>query len=124
MVYGLLADVVVVVHLAFIAFAALGALLALRWPRAAWIHLPAAAWGVGIEWTGGTCPLTPLENALRRAAGEAGYGGGFVERYVVPWVYPPGLSPGIQVALGAGLLVWNVALYAWVARRRREPRPR
>ncbi len=117
---GWLADLVVVVHFLFIAFVAGGALLLFRWPRVAWVHLPAAAWGVFVEWSGRICPLTPLENALRRAAGEAGYGGGFVERYLLPVIYPAGLTPVVQLWLGAFVLVLNVGIYAvWWRRRKR-----
>ncbi|MBP0623014.1 DUF2784 domain-containing protein [Cupriavidus consociatus] len=118
-----LADLVVIVHGLFIVFAVAGGLLVLRWPRLAWVHLPAAAWGVVIEWSGWICPLTPLENALRRAAGEAGYSEGFVERYLLPLIYPAGLTPAVQLWLGLIVLVVNVTVYAavyarWWRRRR------
>jgi hypothetical protein len=119
-----LADLVVVVHALFIVFVVAGGLLLCRWPRVAWLHLPAAAWGVLIEWFGWTCPLTPLENLLRRAAGQAGYGGGFVERYLLPLIYPVGLTPRVQLWLGLGVLAINVALYAWWWRRRQAARQR
>jgi len=113
-----LADALVVAHAAFIVFVVAGGLLLLRWPRVAWLHLPAAAWGVVVEWTGWICPLTPLENALRRAAGEAGYAGSFVERYLLPLIYPAGLTPRVQFVLGAVVLVANAAIYAmWLKRR-------
>ncbi len=116
-----LADLVVIVHGLFIVFVVAGGLLVLRWPRLAWVHLPAAAWGVLIELSGWICPLTPLENALRRAAGEAGYSGGFIERYLLPLIYPPGLTPAVQLWLGLVVLVVNVAVYAvWWRRRRRH----
>ncbi len=117
---GWLADLVVVIHFLFIAFVVGGALLLFRWPRVAWVHLPAAAWGVFVEWSGRICPLTPLENALRRAAGEAGYGGGFVERYLLPVIYPAGLTPAIQLWLAASVLVLNLAIYSMWWRRRRS----
>lgn len=120
--YLLLADLVVVVHLAFVAFVVLGGLLALRWPWVAALHLPAAAWGVLIEFGGWICPLTPLENALRQRGGEAGYSGGFVERYLLSILYPDGLTRGVQVALGLIVLAVNAAVYGWLlARRRRRP---
>ncbi|MBF6986459.1 DUF2784 domain-containing protein [Cupriavidus sp. IK-TO18] len=115
-----LADLVVIVHGLFIVFVVAGGLLVLRWPRLAWVHLPAAAWGVLIEWSGWICPLTPLENALRSAAGEAGYSGGFIERYLLPLIYPPGLTPAVQLWLGLVVLVVNVAVYAVWWRRRRH----
>ncbi|WP_454736830.1 DUF2784 domain-containing protein [Cupriavidus necator] len=117
-----LADLVVVAHGLFILFVVAGGLLALRWPRVAWLHLPAAAWGVLIEWFGWICPLTPLENTLRKAAGQAGYSGGFVERYLLPLIYPPGLTPAVQLWLGLVVLVVNVAIYALWWRRRRAAR--
>ena len=123
MPFGLLADLVLILHFAFIAFAVLGALAWLRWHLAPLVHLPALAWGVAIELVHGACPLTPLENALRRAAGDPGYAGGFIERYLGALIYPVGLTPATQWLLGLGLLLVNVALYVWVGRRRRARRP-
>ena len=116
----LAADIIVLLHLAFILFAAAGGLLVLRWPRLAWLHLPCAAWGVLIEATGGICPLTPLEQHLRLAAGAPAYSGSFIERYLVPLLYPPGLTRSLQIGLGIALLLVNLAIYAWVWRRRRR----
>ncbi len=113
-----LADSVVVVHFLFIAFVILGGLLVLRWPKLALLHIPAACWGALIELTGGICPLTPLENALRRAAGGAGYGESFIEHYLLPIIYPAGLTRGIQWALAAVVIVVNGALYGWLIYRR------
>ena len=118
--YAALASLVLAVHGAFVLFVVAGGLLALRWPRVAWAHLPAAAWGAGIEIAGGVCPLTPLENRLRELAGQSGYDGGFVEHYLLAWLYPDGLTHEIQIALGAAVLVVNVAIYATVWRRRRR----
>lgn len=123
----LAADAVVALHLAFVAFACLGGLFAWRRLRYAWVHLPALAWAAWIELTGTICPLTPLENALRRRAGDAGYAGGFVEHYLLPVLYPAGLTPQIQSWIGLGLLGLNVAIYwvalaRWRARRRRQAR--
>jgi Protein of Unknown function (DUF2784) len=118
-----LADVVVVAHLAFIAFVLFGGLLALRWPRAAWVHLPCAVYGAAIEVWGWVCPLTPLENALRRRGGEAGYTGAFVEHYVRPVLYPL-LPRSVFSALAVVVVLVNVAVYAAVlARRRRRTSP-
>lgn len=120
MLYRILADAVVVLHFAFVLFVVLGGLFALRWPRAAWYHLPAAVWGAGIEFLGGICPLTPLENRLRRLGGEAGYAGGFVEHYVIPVLYPATLTRDTQYILGGVVIVLNVAIYAVVIRRWRR----
>ncbi len=117
MALRLLADVAVLAHLAFILFVLFGGLLALRWPRAAWVHVPAAAWGTLVELAGWICPLTPLENSLRRASGEAGYSGGFVEHYVIPLIYPGTLTRELQLVLGAGVIALNLAVYAFVWRR-------
>jgi hypothetical protein len=114
----LLADLVVVIHLLFIVLVALGGLLALRWRWMPWLHLPAAAWGGFVELTGRICPLTPLENLLRRAAGSAGYEGDFIEHYLLPVIYPAGLTREIQFGLAALLVVINVMIYAVVWRRR------
>lgn len=118
MTYRILADVVVLLHLLFIALVVGGSLLAWRWPRLVWLHLPAVLWGVAIELLGWVCPLTPLENTLRRAAGQHGYGGDFVEHYVLPVIYPGILTREIQVGLGVAVLVVNVAAYALLWRRR------
>lgn len=118
MPHRLLADALVVVHLAFVLFVVLGGLLALRWPRAAWVHLPAALWGAWIEWAGWICPLTPLENRLRERGGQSGYDTTFVEQYIVPVLYPPGLSREVQWVLGALVVAVNVAVYLWVLRHR------
>jgi len=114
----LAADAVLLLHAAFLVFVVAGGLLALRWPRIAWLHLPAAAWGVLIELYGWLCPLTTLENRLRRAAGDAGYPGGFVEHYVWPLVYPPGLTRTWQFAIAGFVLLVNVVIYATVLKRR------
>jgi hypothetical protein len=107
----LLADAVLVLHLAFVAFAVAGGLLAWRWRWMPWLHLPALAWAATVEFTGWICPLTPLENSLRAAGGQAGYSGGFIEHYLLPLLYPAALTPGLQVLLGAALLAFNAAVY-------------
>ena len=120
--FGFLADVVVVVHAAFVAFVVLGGLLVLRWPRVAWLHVPAAVWGVWIEFSGRICPLTPLEVTLRRAAGQAGYEGGFIEHYLIPLLYPAELDRSLQLLLGSLALGINLVVYAaaiWRQRARR-----
>jgi hypothetical protein len=121
----LAADLVLLGHLSFVVFVAVGGLLALRWPRIAWLHIPVAIWGAAVELGGWICPLTPLENRLRAAGGEAGYAGGFIEHYLVPIVYPSGLTRGHQLALGVAVLVVNLAVYGVVVRRwsraRRRP---
>jgi len=122
MPYRLLADFVLVLHAGFVAFVMLGALLVLRWPRLAWVHVPVALWGAGIEFLGGICPLTPLENHWRRLAGELGYQGGFVEHYVVSVLYPDGLTRRVQLLLGAVVMVVNGAIYAWALWRVRSGR--
>ena len=121
MTYRILADAVLVLHFAFIAFALLGGLLVWRWPRLAWLHLPAAAWAAGIAFLGGICPLTPLENRLRVAGGEAGYAGGFIEHVVEGLIYPGWLTREIQVGLGAIVLGVNIACYWRAAQRGRSP---
>jgi len=119
---SLLADLVVLLHVAFVLFVVLGGLLVLRWPRVAWLHLPAAAWGVFIEFAGWICPLTPLENALRARAGEAVYAGDFVGRYLLPLLYPAELTRPTQLALGLFALVINVVVYTLALRRSRQRR--
>jgi hypothetical protein len=120
--YGNLATLVVLGHFAFILFVMLGGLFALRWPRAPWLHIPCFVWGGWIEVSGGICPLTPLEHELRRAAGETPYAGGFIEHYILAIIYPAGLTRTVQLTLAVGLVVLNVAVYAWVIRRRMRER--
>lgn len=120
MLYALAATLVLSVHLAFVVFVLLGGLLALRWPRAAWFHLPAAAWGVAIEAGGWICPLTPLENALWRAAGSEGYRGDFVARLLAGWLYPGELTRSGQWVLAGMALGINLAIYGLVLWRRRD----
>lgn len=117
-VASLAADAVVLLHFAFVVFAALGGLIVARWPRVAWLHLPAAAWAAYVEFSGAICPLTPLENELRAAAGLATYEGGFIERYLMPLLYPVGLTRNTQFWLGTALLGINVAAYVFAWRRR------
>jgi hypothetical protein len=119
MSYRLLADVVLVIHAAFVVFVMLGGIAVLRWPRLAWVHLPAAIWGAGIEFAGGICPLTPLENHWRQLAGEQGYTGGFVEHYVVAALYPAGLTRDLQIVLGLAVLAVNAAVYLRVWSRKK-----
>lgn len=124
MIYRTLADVVLVVHLAFAVFAGVGGLLVLRWPRLAWVHVPCAVWGALIMFAGWVCPLTPLENDLRRRGGQSGYEGGFIDHYIVSVLYPAGLTRGLQFGIGAGVVIVNAAVYGRMiarARRRRDP---
>ena len=118
------ADVVVGLHFAFVVFVVLGGLLALRWPRTIWFHVPAVIWGALIEFTGWTCPLTPLENRLRRAGGDAGYQGDFIAHYILPMLYPNGLTRRDQLMLGGVALAINVAIYALVFARHRRRQPK
>lgn len=114
MIERIAADIIVIVHLGFIIFVGLGAFLSLRWKRAAWLHVPAALWGATIELRRGTCPLTPLEQRLRIAAGESGYSGSFIEHYLIPIIYPSGLDAFFQYTLGALVVIINLAIYGWV----------
>ncbi|MGE0352482.1 MAG: DUF2784 domain-containing protein [Gemmatimonadales bacterium] len=114
-----LAQLVVLIHLGFVVFVVIGGVLVLRWRRLMWLHLPAAAWGALIEFAGWICPLTPLEIHLRRLAGEAGYHGGFIEHYLLPILYPPGLTRGVQIVLGTVVLVVNALAY-WRVWKKRE----
>ena len=111
MLYRWLADLVLVAHLAFVAFVALGGFLVWRWRRLAWIHVPVALWGMAISYVGFTCPLTPPENWLRKLGGQAGYQGGFIEHYVTAALYPAGLTREAQLVLGTAVLVLNLVVY-------------
>jgi hypothetical protein len=128
MAHRILADLVVGVHVLFVVFVVAGGLLALRWPWVAAAHLPAAVWGTLIELEGWICPLTPLEQSLRTSAGQAGYQGGFIEHYLLPVLYPEGLTRGTQWTLGALVIGVNLTVYGVALRRRsarrRSSRPR
>lgn len=120
MSYRLLADGIVLLHLAFVLFVLLGGLLALRRRGVAWPHLPAVAWGVWIEFSGAICPLTPLENRLRALGERQGYSGGFVEHYLLSALYPEGLTRETQWVLGGLVLAVNGLIYWTVWRRNRR----
>jgi hypothetical protein len=120
MAYRILADLILVLHLGFIVFVMAGGFLVLRRRRVAWIHVPAVVWAVLIEFMGWLCPLTPLEIWARTQAGETGYSGGFVEHYLLPVVYPASLTHEVQIALGAGVLLANALIYAWITVRLRR----
>jgi hypothetical protein len=112
-----LADAVLLLHLGFILFVVFGALLVMRRPRWLPAHLAAAGWGFLVEASGATCPLTWAELHFRRLAGEAGYQGGFVDHYLVPLIYPAGLTRAMQLGLGVAVLAINAILYLWIRRR-------
>jgi hypothetical protein len=118
--YAALADAVLLLHAAFVAFVALGGLLVARWPRLAFIHIPAALWGALVELCGWFCPLTPLENRLREASGGVGFEEGFIEHYLVPLLYPGTLTRELQALLGALVVFVNVVVYGWIWRRARQ----
>jgi hypothetical protein len=117
-----LADFVILVHVGFILFVLFGGLLAFRWRRAPWMHLPVVAWGTAVELFGWVCPLTPLENLMRRAGGGAAYSVSFVEQYLVPLVYPAELTRELQLLLGGAVVAVNAVVYFLVLRRVDNPR--
>jgi len=112
--YPLLANLVVVMHLAFVIFTVLGGLLAAKWPRLVWIHLPAVIWAAVVEFFGWVCPLTPLENWLRRKGELAGYPSDFIAHYLLPILYPQGLTRELQIVLGILVVAINAAIYGWI----------
>jgi hypothetical protein len=122
--FHIAADLVVLTHFTFVFFVVFGALLALRWPRVIFLHLPAAVWGALIEFQGWICPLAPLENRLRTLGGQAGYAGGFVEHYLLPLLYPSGLTRTAQLTMGALVVAVNGLLYGvvWLKWRREGSR--
>ena len=119
MLLSLLADLVLAVHATFLLFVVLGGLLVLWKPRIAWVHIPCAMWGAWVELAGWICPLTPLEVDLRIRAGEVGYGGGFIERYVTAVLYPQGLTREIQIGLGIAVIAVNIIVYIIVIKKAR-----
>jgi hypothetical protein len=122
MAAGLAADALVLFHLVFILFVMGGGILVCYWRWLAWVHIPCAIWGALIELTGWICPLTPLENDLRIAAGGSGYSGGFIENYIIPVVYPAGLTHGLQLGLGFVVIIVNLWAYSLIWRRQRRSR--
>lgn len=118
MSYRLLADAVVVLHIAFVLFVVFGGLLVIRRAWIVWVHIPAVVWGVLIEYSGWICPLTPLENALRERAGEAAYSGDFIAHYALPLLYPENLTRTLQFVLGSAALALNIFVYWRILRRR------
>lgn len=123
MVYRVLADLVVVIHLAFVLFAVLGGFLVLKWKRWAWIHVPTVVWAALIEFAGWVCPLTPLENLLRERGGEIVYRSSFIEHYILPLLYPTVLTRRLQITLGLLVLILNLVIYGWVWRRIAKAEP-
>lgn len=121
--YGLLADVIALVHLLFVLFVMFGALFALRWPGAIWVHAPALIWGFIVEVADLVCPLTPLESRLRVLSGEAGYREDFLSHWLLTVLYPEFLTRDLQFFLGGSLLFMNIGLYAYVLRKRSNRRP-
>jgi hypothetical protein len=120
MIYRLVADLVLTVHLLFALFVTLGAFLVLRWSRVMWLHLPALLWGVLIEFAGFICPLTYLEDSLRELGAEAGYPGGFIDHYVVALLYPSALTRQLQIELGFAVLLSNLLIYGYLLPRKRR----
>ena len=119
MFFGLVADMLLTLHAVFIVFAVFGGLL-VRWRRGwLWLHAPAAVWAAAVSTAGWICPLTPWEQALRVAAGQQGFSGGFVEHYLLAAIYPDGLTRDVQTVLGVGVVLINLLIYAWVWRRKR-----
>lgn len=118
----LLGDLVVAFHFAFIVFVVFGGALVWRWPRLAWLHLPAATWGALVELAGWTCPLSALEVRFGAIAGQAVGDADFVARWLLPLIYPEGLTRGLQVGIGLGVLALNAAIYAALLRRARRHR--
>ena len=114
MIYSFLADLLVVFHLVFILYVMAGALLIFKWPKTLWLHLPACFWGMTVEFTGWICPLTPWEIQLRIPAGEEGYTGSFIEQYLIPIIYPIGLTREVQMVLGGTVLIVNLSLYTLI----------
>lgn len=118
MSWRIAADGALLLHLAFVLFVAAGAIILFRFPRVAWLHAPAVAWAAYIELSGRLCPLTTIENRFRRAAGDAGYEGGFIEHYVFPVLYPPGLTRSTQLWIAALVIAVNIVAYAFLIYRR------
>ena len=121
--YGFIADAIAILHIVFVIFVVLGVLAVIRWPRFAWLHIPAVLWAAYVETTGASCPLTPWETEYRELAGEPAYSGDFVGNYILPMLYPDGLTREVQIGLGLAVLAGN-GLVSWSLARRRQSIPR
>lgn len=115
MAYRILAEIVLVLHFCFVIFMVFGGLLVLRRRWVAWLHLPAVAWGILIEFFWWACPLTTIENSLRQLGGETGYADGFLDYYISAVLYTP-LTPSIRITLGLLLVGFNLLVYFYVFR--------
>ena len=115
--YSIAANIIVILHLAFVVFVVMGGLLVIKRRWIAFMHLPAAVWGALIEFRGWLCPLTPLEQKLRLLAGQRGYEGDFIEHYILPILYPSGLTHETQIILGISVIIVNAAIYTMVLMR-------
>jgi len=120
MFFSLTADLVVLIHFAFICFVVVGGFLAVKWKWLAFLHIPCALWGILIEFYGWVCPLTPLEQYLRKAGGSAGYSGGFIDHYITSIIYPSGLTREMQIIMGILVILINITAYTWVIIRYRK----
>ena len=120
MLYQLSADLIVILHFGFVLFVLMGGILLVKWPRLAWLHLPAVAWGAFVEFSGWMCPLTPLENWLRVHGGDASYAGDFIAQYVMTLLYPETLTRELQLVLGTAVIAVNLVIYAWLWRTYRS----
>lgn len=118
MLYRVLADIIVLIHLAFIIFVIFGGFLVLRWRWLFWFHIPAAIWGALIEFVGWICPLTPLENQFRMKSGEVGYQNGFIEHYIIPLIYPDELTRSLQITLSIFVIIINIIIYSLIFSRK------
>ncbi|MDG5501191.1 DUF2784 domain-containing protein [Marinobacter sp. BGYM27] len=120
MLWRLAADALLLFHLLFILFAVAGGLLALRYRKLVWLHLPAVIWASLVMFNGWICPLTPLEVSLRQQAGDVGYSGSFIAHYLLPLIYPPGLTRGVQILLGGTVAALNIGIYSWLWAHRKH----
>lgn len=121
--YGWLADLILCLHAGFALFVIVGGFLTVKWPHTAWLHLPAVLWGATIEFTGGICPLTPLEIWLREQTSQQGYREDFLSHYLLPALYPDGLTREMQLLLGLIVLAINLSVYGWLWRQSQRQRP-
>ena len=119
MIYRIAADLVVLIHFGFILFVMAGGFFVIKWHKISFLHIPAVIWGILIEFTGWICPLTPLENKFRQAGGEAGFSGGFIDKYIVSLIYPDELTRGVQILLGFAVIVINVSIYGYLLHKRK-----
>ena len=116
-VFEIFATLALLLHFSFILFVIFGAILILKFKKIIYVHIPAVTWGVYIELSHSTCPLTHLENFFLKKAGKDQYSVDFIENYIFKIIYPPALNYEIQTYLGVILIFVNLLIYYYIVKK-------